>query len=1295
MKHKLLSLLALTSAMCMSTSVMAQEFVEPVKPTAPVREAFDGTWVAPEVGKTYYIYNTGAAQFIGAGRDWGTRTVTTTDSIVSLTSSKITCAANKNYVLPITVVADATYDGCVKFQTNNNNKSLFISGDGNNSWSDYAANSNLITWQLVAIEGMESTYAFHNRAAYEYDADPQDVEEVIAQEGYTEADSTAAEATELDKYRLLGVCAIENGTYTWNDLKDGGINWEGLEHKVYWKFVECTDATAQAIRDWRSNTQADLDAKMKLYNDSLAVYNAKATLRTTIQAAADASVDYTSALAVYNNADATIADVLAANTSLQLTMTISGQEPPVDITSVLQNANFEAGNITGWETNYVSGKQANNIGYQDNKSYTNGDVTISKFIEAWLPGPATIGDGYLQQTVYGLPAGIYRLECDAIAVQQSNATATSEGAYLFIQAGSLGAKTSLSTGNEKPEHFTVSFNNDGTNAMSFGLKTENTTANWICADNFKLYYDGELTESPHYTQLKEYLQTVTAEYNNTIDQAYLNMDVKDALNAMMEAAENITTESTDADCDSAYVKLEVSYKAALASIKAYARFKEYIQDGGKMQEFEIAASENGWDDLASKLSVERSEYMTLYDEGTITDNEIDSVIVSIQPEIIAWMKENPDALKEGNDLTILLVNPDFSEGTYYLGWPDDEPGYDEKYGTIPGWTISSGNITQMKGGVIETFHRKFDFNQTIENMPAGVYNITVQGFVRHDKADDTESTIFYAGDLQSSLMERSDQWSAEQIYTGSAMGDPCGGANADEQITNSKNEKVYVPNGMSGFYFWSQTENAEGSTMDYTKWEEGDLYYTNHIKAYLMEDGDFTIGMKSLDKNDWIIWDNFKITYLGAAGEIYAKMAEEEFNSLTALVEKTDYMTVKAQDTYNNINTTIDYTAIDNINDYNAFKLKTDSLVAYIKEGAKLGLALYNKCQDYQNKTTYVTFDTSDFLNGILTEYISALENKESADNDYLKNGPKELAKAWTQAALADADPTAFGNLTDVIEHPWYKDNNDAATLSGWQMEKADSITFGNYLAEDGVGEVYNPSGEYKHYQEIIGLTAGYYHVTVDGFFRQGEAGAATNPTLADREKFLATTTRAFLFAEGEEFFITPLKNILVGYETQLGYVDAESKSTEKTWTWAALEEGAEPFVEYTPNTKSAAFGYFNDAINLDAVETALTGEADNQSVYRNAIDAKVGEDGILKIGITNKGVDKAAMQGTDWACFSNWTLTYIGTEAPDAVKGVNVQGSNVPVVIYTIDGRQSSRLQRGLNIIRNANGSVKKVLVK
>ena len=1200
---------------------------KPVPPTMPTRAAFDGNWVTPEAGNTYYIYNVGAAQFMGAGRNWGTRTITTNDSIVSPNNPQVkhiqTSNNTKNFVLPYTLQRVTGKDyfyfvaNCIDF-------SGYVTGlmDGNSSWQD-GSDSRAANWQL--IEEVNGEFLLHDAVNEPYDPSAYNAEDPDSEEN------------DINKYNLLGVTAVEaSGSYTWTDSHPGVTN-SGITYKVGWKFLPASDEAAQDIRAWRADSQEATDEEMEAYRAALALYNAKITLRNTMMEAVEVDVDVTAAEAVYLSKTATEADVRAANTSLMLEIKMNEGDFPIDITSVLQNPDFSVATANGvlppgWDIT-ITGQYCGQMNRTDTNAETG--LSITNFIEAWHT--SSLGDGVIAQTVYGLPAGVYRLECDAsICHDPANGDGSDiVGAGLFIKAGNLRVSTPVGTPRLGVAHFEVEFENDGRNEMQFGLFAESTNANWLSADNFQLYYVGPLTDNPNYKNLQKYLAEIQDKYNNeNIGSAYLCQETKDALDDAMNAAAEISQSATDEDIDAAYINLENAYAAVTASITVYQTLLPYTslnEEGSKLNYYEEATAENGWDELSMILNGLQDDFDIAYEEGSWSDAEVTEHINSIIPTIITWIEQHPAAVVKGNDLTMLLINADFEDGEYNAGWDakDDEvqPGTD--YGTIPGWTISSGNITQMNH-VIETYHRKFDFNQTIENLPAGVYDISVQGFVRHDGSA-TDQTIFYAGDSETQLMQRTDQWSTIALYNPDTMGDPCGGSNGDQTFWNSRGEEVWLPNGMSGFYFWEMVENTDGTTMDYLKWKEGDLYYTNHIRVALNEPGDFIIGLKSLGNTDWIIWDNFRITYIGDDGNVYAEMAAEKFEELNRVYENDNNqmsLTEQAMAEYSEI-AIFDYTTINSLDAYQDYSEQCDSLISYIQQGTQLGKALHDLLSEYGEKVNVVTFDTSDFLSGHYSEYSTNLENGTSPDNDYLSNAPDVLAIEWTQCAVKQADTALFNNLGDIIINPKYTTVGGSYTLDGWNMEKEEGVTFGNYLANEGVAEVYNPSGEYKHYQTIKGLSAGYYRVTVDAYFRPGDMKQADG-----REVCASIPSRALLFAEGgSKTFVTPIKNILVGHDSQ------EAVGDETTWTWA------DESVEYTPNNVAAANHYFNNVINWDAEETNLSGEADCQSVYRNAINVHVGEDGVLTIGVTNHGIAETVTN--DWACFSNWTLSYMGTERP------------------------------------------------
>ena len=1326
--------MALACAMFTSTSALAQtELADPVKPTAPVREAFTGAWTTPVAGKTYYIYNVAATQFMGAGRDWGTRTIATTDSIVSPNGAEVKVGADKNFAVPF-ALEEIPDESNIYIRTLNTSKGngAYVTGEGNASWVDGGKGDRAGKWELVPVTGKSDEFMLHCANVMAFDP---------------EADITSND--QIEAWRLLGIADTEAGSYTWNDSKNG-LNWDGSPYKVTWKFVEASDDVAISIREWREATKAALEEANKVYEAEMALYNAKLALKATIAEAEKEGIeDVAEAIAIYNKAEATLAEVQKQNAHLQAEMAglkynnldefkNASESNPQDVTEhVLINPDFSAGNIDGWETNYVSGKQANNIGYQysagtsnielpdgtTDLGYKNGDSYVSKFIEAWKSDadPWVIGDGYLRQTVYGLPNGKYVLEMDAIsAYQWSNPAGSNptKGVMIFIEdENGEGTSTEISTKEKQPQHFSVTFLNEGSDQLTFGLKTVNATANWIAADNFKLTYYGATTKTQAQLDLEAAI-AAAEEYQEKVADKYYNAATKAAFDKAISDAQD-TTDGTDEECETAKTNLEAAQAAVASSIEAYEVLLSYLdRTGGKNllgQYFDIADN-CGMNELTDKWQEWMDSWDEAYEEGTLTDAEIYEKTASIYPDLkAAWLNVNPADIKEGTDLTWLIENADFEEGDVYTVGSSK---------TIPGWTIADGDITR-KDHVIEAYHRILDFNQVIPNMPAGVYDVTVQGFVRHDDGDqnDNKSTIFYAGDSQATLMQRSDQWHATGFYLDASQGDPCGGANKDQEITNSKGEAVKVPNGMSGFYYWEDEENPDGGSMDYTGWQTGDKYYTNHVMVIFKEAGDFTIGLKSLGTHDWIIWDNFGLVYLGQGAELYDKMVAEKFKSLEAAYDDTKIIiTAEGEKKYDAIVKEIeDVKGTLTADTEAALEAKIDGVIDYLNEGHKLAIALRDDLSDYDEfrliSPDLICDDDNQFVSWVTTmldkfpydDYGMLDDLLELHDNEALQATTNDMNRRMADYVMQFAaanpysteDGSFYGNATEAIFNPryvTYDPNITDQTTRGWTLEVADTLKGKAIGLGDNYAEMFNCSN-FVISQTVRGLYPGWYLLTVDGFYRPGDY--ATIKTIEDTQK-----KNVVMFAEsGELKSEKALKNIMEGAQTTPIAAKDEVKVTidEKEY--------------YIPNQKGSAATYlqqgmpviikeegkedrefYNEiAVPVDKFESPDPNLEYNpyyNSIYRNGMLVQVDESGEMTIGLRKKD----NWVPNDWTMFGNWTLTYFGDEEniPTAVESVDAKNAKSIIKdIFTIDGRQTQRLQRGINIVRTADGKLHKVLVK
>ena len=128
-----------------------------------------------------------------------------------------------------------------------------------------------------------------------------------------------------------------------------------------------------------------------------AAVNLKEKIEYALNNGIEAS-DLADEYAVYNNTNSTIEELNKAADSAYdkgrwveireyFEDIVEGEQN--DVSGVFTNNDFSDGNANGWDITWTAKtKEATNIGYQANKPYTNGEVTIEKFIEAWKENSA-------------------------------------------------------------------------------------------------------------------------------------------------------------------------------------------------------------------------------------------------------------------------------------------------------------------------------------------------------------------------------------------------------------------------------------------------------------------------------------------------------------------------------------------------------------------------------------------------------------------------------------------------------------------------------------------------------------------------------------------------------------------------------------------------------------------------------------------------------------------------------------------------------------------------------------------
>ena len=189
-----------------------------------------------------------------------------------------------------------------------------------------------------------------------------------------------------------------------------------------------------------------------------------------------------------------------------------------DKTSLIQNPSFENG-TTGWTVSNMQ-TQGNSV-FQKTGTY---------YLETWVSIGSKIADSYAVQTLKNLPQGNYQLSAKALHIQQTGSGSTTNkgtaqtGAWLI--AGN--AKIAVTSMKDYILKFSVV---DVMSDVEIGLRAENATGNYLCVDNFRLIYIGELTTADIVKNLQQQVtaarellekgvqETVAAQLTAAIEQA--------------------------------------------------------------------------------------------------------------------------------------------------------------------------------------------------------------------------------------------------------------------------------------------------------------------------------------------------------------------------------------------------------------------------------------------------------------------------------------------------------------------------------------------------------------------------------------------------------------------------------------------------------------------------------------------------------------------------------------------------------------------------------------------------------
>lgn len=224
------------------------------------------------------------------------------------------------------------------------------------------------------------------------------------------------------------------------------------------------------------------------------------------------------------------------------------EEKPLDVTYLMGGCNLDSEDFDGKWTQ--TGFDFNNTYFASTSTdAVTGHSSLGRDMrEKWIPAPGTLsGSGELrhQPLRNAMPDGTYSLSVDAVATNQSTREEVT-GVTLFATVDGVEvASVPISTLTDEPSKFrTPTFQYSKDKYIDFGIRyEEDTNANWVAVDNFRLLYCGPMHSSEQDKNIEyEYKDTKGTTYDNNILILHgtWRKSEENELNAIIDAMPDIT-----------------------------------------------------------------------------------------------------------------------------------------------------------------------------------------------------------------------------------------------------------------------------------------------------------------------------------------------------------------------------------------------------------------------------------------------------------------------------------------------------------------------------------------------------------------------------------------------------------------------------------------------------------------------------------------------------------------------------------------------------------------------------------
>ena len=758
------------------------------------------------------------------------------------------------------------------------------------------------------------------------------------------------------------------------------------------------------------------------------------------------------------------------------------------------------------------------------------------------------------------------------------------------------------------------------------------------------------------------------------------------LNALSDAIANAQ------DAEDAYAGL-VALKAAMEAVETgttlYANFAVAL----KTLSDAINTSTNASASTINKAKELLATAQDAYDKKSYNNAEVEQAISDLNAMSVA-VKIGGGSASEDNpeDYTSAIVNNDF-----------DPARGDKNTSTIEGWTTTT--LNGYKEHTASYNKNTFSLSQTLSGLPKGKYKLTVHAFYRAGSYEEEEANINNGVDTHlAKFYANTSVDKFEKPVMNLSEGGVTNASDVPEGVNTRTINGIYVPDGTSASVAFYKAG-----------------YYLNELEFFVGEDGTATIGMhldQTIGSNDYVVVGEWKLWYMGDPD---AGVTEQDVSNL---IVNNDFDPARGDKN----TSTIEGWTTTTLNGYkehtasynkNTFSL-SQSLSGLPKGKYRLTVHAFYRAGSYEEEEANINngVDThlakfyANTLLGLFEKPVMNLSEGGVTNASDVPEGVNTRTINGIYVPDGTSASVAFYKAGYYLNELEFMVGEDGAATIGMHLDQTigsnDYVVVGEwklwYLGDTSVNEQdvtslivnndFDPArgdkntstiegwttttlNGYKEHtasynkntfslsQSLSGLPEGTYKVTVHAFYRAGsyeEEAANINNGVDTHLAILYATT-------SEDTYSKPVMNL------SEGGVSSESEVPEgaKTSTINGI---------YVPDGTSASVAFYN------------------AGYYLNELPFYVGTDGKATIGIH---LDQT-IGSNDYVVVGEWKLYYYGSgknadilggDEPVGIEQLDTVSEGMPAGIYSISGTRLTAPQRGVNIVKMADGRVLKVLVK